>query len=194
MDGWMNDYPGGLLCREEEKEGEKEEEKKTNLIMQPRLRQALPDRLVLIKHMPQILHRRRDDAAPARGPNDKIQRPVGRKLDNGRRDRREGPLARLDKVGRRGRVAEGVGLTRDGEVVHLVVHDDAGFGHDELAAEEEVDGRGDGDGHAGGVGRDDVGGAVAGGRPSRHDQIGSYRWGVGMRTVKGRTFAEIPTR
>ena len=130
--------------------------------MQSRLRQALFDRLVLIKNMPQILHRRRDDPTPARGPNDKIQRPVAGKLGNSRRDGRQGPLARLDKVGRRRRVAEGVGLARDGEVVHLVVHDDAGFGDDELAAEEEVDGRGDGDGHAGGVGHDDVGGAVAG--------------------------------
>ena len=129
--------------------------------MQPRLRQALLDRLVLIKNMPQILHRRRDDPTPARGPNDEIQGPVGGKLDNSRRDGRQGPLARLDKIGRRRRVAEGVGLAGDGEVVHLVVHDDAGFGDDELAAEEEVDGRGDGDGHAGGVGRDDVGGAVA---------------------------------
>ena len=129
--------------------------------MQPRLGQALLDRLVLIKNMPQILHRRRDDPTPARRPNDKIQRPVAGKLGNRRRDGRQGPLARLDKVGRRRRVAEGVGLAGDGEIVHLIVHDDAGFGDDELAAEEEVDGRGDGDGHAGGVGRDDVGGAVA---------------------------------
>ena len=142
--------------------------------MQPRLRQALPNRLILIKNMPQILHRRRDDPTPARGPNDKIQRPITRKLDNRRRDRRQGPLARLDKVGRRGRVAEGVGLAGDGEVVHLVVHDDAGFGHDEPAAEEEVDGRGDGDGHAGGVGRHDMGGAVAGKGQVPEDQIGSF--------------------
>ena len=130
--------------------------------MQPRLRQALPNRLILIKHMPQILHRRRDDPTPARGPNDEIQGPVLAKLDNSRRNGRQRPLAGLDKVGRRRRVAEGVGLAGNGEVVHLIVHDDAGLGHDELAAEEEVDGRGDGDGHAGGVGRDDVGGAVAG--------------------------------
>lgn len=140
--------------------------------MQPRLRQALRHRLVLIKHMPQILHRRRDDPTPARRPNDKVQGPVGRKFDNSRRNGREGPLARLDKVGRGRRVAEGVGLAGDGEVVHLVVHDDAGFGDDELAAEEEVDGRGDGDGHAGGVGRNDVGGAVAG-----KGQVGRIRLG-----------------
>ena len=33
-----------------------------------------------------------------------------------------------------------------------------------LAAEEKIDGCGEGDGHAGGVGRDDVRGAVAGNR------------------------------
>ena len=130
--------------------------------MQPRLRQALPNRLILIKNMPQILHRRRDDPTAARGPNDKIQGPIRSKLDNSRRNRRQGPLARFDKVGRGGRVAKGVGLAGDGEVVHLVVHDDAGLGDDELAAKEEVDGRGKGNGHAGGVGGDDVGGAVAG--------------------------------
>ena len=152
--------------------------------MQPGLRQALLNRLVLIKHMPQILHRRRDDPTPARGPNNKIQRPVGGKFDNSRRDGRQGPLARLDKIGRRRRVAKGIGLAGDREVVHLVVHDDASLGHDELAAEEEVDGRGDGDGHAGGVGRDDVGGAVAGNV--------SPKGYVGM--AKGPTFAKIPTR
>ena len=45
---------------------------------------------------------------------------------------------------------------------HLVVQDDAGFGHDELAAEEQVDGRGERDGHPGGVCGDDVGGAMPG--------------------------------
>ena len=147
------------------------------LIMQPRLRQALLNRLVLIKNMPQILHRRRDDPAPARRPNNEIQRAVRGKLDNSRRDGRQRPLARLDEIGRRRRVAEGVGLAGDGEVVHLVVHDDAGFGDDELAAEEEVDGRGDGDGHAGGVGRDDVGGTMAGKCQVRRIRLGNFNRG-----------------
>ena len=136
----------------------------TNLIMKPRLRQALPDRLVLIKHMPQILHRRRNNATAPRGANDIVQRAIVNILDNSRRDGRQRPFPRLNKICRRRRVAESVRLTRDGEVVHLVVHDDAGFRDDEPAAEEEVDRRGERDGHAGGVGRDDVGGTVAGWR------------------------------
>ena len=130
--------------------------------MQPRLSQALFNRLILIKHMPQILDRSRNDTTPARRANDIIQRPIRNPLDNRGRNRRQRPLARLDEIGRGGRVAKGVGLAGDGEVVHFVVHDDAGLGDDELGAEEEVDSGGEGDGHAGGVGRDDVGGAVAG--------------------------------
>ena len=130
--------------------------------MKSRLRQAFLDRLILIEHMPQILNSRRDDTAPARGSDDIVQRAVLDVFDDGRGDGGEGPFARFDEVGRRGLVAEGVGLARDGEVVHLVVHDDAGFGHDELAAEEQVYGRGERDGHARGIRRDDVGGSVPG--------------------------------
>ena len=139
--------------------------------------------------MPQILHRRRDDPTPPRRPNDEIQGAVAGEFGNNRRDGRQGPLARLDKVGRRRRVAEGVGTAGDGEVVHLVVHDDARFGDDELAAEEEVDGRGEGDGHAGGVGRDDVGGAVAGKKGLRgqleSEEIRVVSFNVGVRGVWG---------
>lgn len=131
--------------------------------MQSRFRQTLLHRLVLIEHMPQILHRRGDNPTPPRRANDEIKRAVLAILDNSRGDGGQGPFARLDEIGGGGPVAERVGLARDGEVVHLVVHDDARFRDDELAAEEQVDGRGEGDGHAGGVGRDDVGGAVSGG-------------------------------
>lgn len=110
--------------------------------------------------MPQILHRRRDNPAPARGSNDEVKRAVVQIFHDSWGDGRQGPLTRFDEVGRGGLVAEGVGLAGDGEVVHLVVHDDTGFGHDELAAEEEVDGRSERDCHAGGVCRDDVGGPV----------------------------------
>ncbi len=160
----------------------------TNLIVKPRLRQTLLDSLILIKHMPQILHRRRDNATAPRGANDVVQRAILHILDNSRRDGRQRPFPRLDEISRRRRVAESVRLARDGEVVHLVVHDDAGLGDDEPAAEEEIDGRGERDGHAGGVGRDDVGGAVAG-------------WTLEMRLLDtgygsctGLTFREIPTR
>ncbi len=132
--------------------------------MQPRLRQALLDSLILIKHMPQILHRRRDNATAPRGANDIVQRAILPILHNSRRDGRQRPFPRLNKISRRRRVAERVRLARDRKVVHLVVHNDAGLGDDEPAAEEEVDRRGERDGHAGGVGRDDVGGAVAGWR------------------------------
>lgn len=126
--------------------------------MEPRFRQAFPDRRVLIEDVPQILHRGGDDAAPARGADDIVQGAVVAILDDGRGNGRQGPLAGLDEVGGRGRVPEGVGLVGDGKIVHLVVHDDAGFGDDELAAEEQVHGRGERNGHAGRVGGDDVGG------------------------------------
>lgn len=154
----------------------KEKDMNTYLIMKPRLRQALLDRLILIKHMPQILHRRRNDPAPARRSDNEIKRAVVQIFHDSRGDGRQGPFARLDEVGRGRLVAEGVGLARDGEVVHFVVHDDAGFGHDELAAEEEVDGRGKGDGHAGGVCRDDVGGSVPGG----FQRLRSWMEGMGV--------------
>ena len=100
--------------------------------MKPWLRQTLFDRLILIKHMPQVLHRRRNDATPSRRTNDVIQRTILLVLDNRRRDRRKRSFTRFDKVGRRGRVAESVRLAGDGEVVHFVVHDDAGGGDDDL--------------------------------------------------------------
>ena len=142
--------------------GWKKGDQSTYLIMKSRLRQAFLHRLVLVKHMPQVLYRGRDDAASARGADDEVKRAVVEIFDDGRGDGRERPFARFDEVGRRGRVAEGVGLVGDGEVVHLVVHDDARLGHDELAAEEQVYGRGERDGHARGICRDDVGGAVPG--------------------------------
>lgn len=151
----------------------------TYLIMKPWLRQALLDRLILIKHMPQILHRCRNDSAPARGSDHKIERAVLQILHDSRGDGRQGPLTRFDKVGRGRLVAEGVGLAGDGEVVHLVVHDDAGLGHDELAAEEEVDSGSERDGHAGGVCRDDVGGSVSGG----FHRLSSWREGMEVRST-----------
>ena len=82
-------------------------------------------------------------------------------LDDGGGDRAEGPLSRTDVVCGTGYVAESVGGAGDGEVVHFVVHDDAGGGDDELGAEEQVYGAGYGDGHSGAVGGGDVGCAVA---------------------------------
>lgn len=48
----------------------------TYLVMKSRLRQAFLHRLVLIQDMPQILYRRRDDATPACGANDIVERAV----------------------------------------------------------------------------------------------------------------------
>lgn len=74
---------------------------------------------------------------------------------------REGAFAGGDVI-RGGRaVAELVRVGRDGEVVHLVVEDDAAFGDHDAGAEVEVDGCGEGDGEAGGVGGGDLRGAVA---------------------------------
>ena len=143
--------------------------------MEPRLRQAFLDRGVLIEDVPQILDRCGDDTTPACGADDEIKRAVLAVLHNGRGDGGQGPFARLDEIGRRGRVAESVGLAGDGEVVHLVVHDDAGFGHHELAAEKQVYGRGERDGHARGICRDDVGGSMP----------GHYRLGHQTRNTRG---------
>ncbi len=43
-----------------------------------------------------------------------------------------------------------------GRTVHLIVHNDAGFRHHQLGAEEQVDGRGQTDGQPGRVCRHDV--------------------------------------
>ena len=104
--------------------------------MQPRLRQTLLHRLILIEDMPKILYRSRNDTTPARRTDDIIQSPVLDILDDSRGDGGQRSLTRFDEISGRGFVAESVSLIGDGEVVHFVVHDDACFGDDELAAEE----------------------------------------------------------
>lgn len=110
--------------------------------MESRFRQAFLDRLVLIKDMPEILYSCGDDTTTACGADDKVKGAIDEVFNDGRRDGRQGPFSRLDEIGRRGRVAESVRLVGYGEVVHLIIHDDAGFGHYDLAAEKQVDGCG----------------------------------------------------
>ena len=49
---------------------------------------------------------------------------------------------------RRGVKTEEVGVTRDGEVVHFVVHNDPSLGVDDEGSEETVDGMGERNCHA----------------------------------------------
>ena len=129
---------------------------RTQLIVQPRLRQRVLDTLALIEYVPEILDRGGDDAAAARRADDIVEGVVGEEFDDDRGDGAEGPFAGADEVAGGRDVAEGVGLVRDGEVVHLVVHYYSGFGNDEVGAEEEVDGCCQGDGHPACVGGDNV--------------------------------------
>ncbi len=115
----------------------------TCLIMKSRLRQALLDRLVLIKNMPKILYRCSNDTAPTCGADDEVKRAILSILNDSWGDGRERPFARLDEIGRRGCVAESIRLAGDREIVHLVVHDDASFGYHKLAAEKKIYGCGE---------------------------------------------------
>ena len=115
--------------------------------MQTGLCKCLRSGHALVQDVPDILNSRRDDARATGGTDDEVEGAVG-SLDDGGGDGGEGPFTGFDVVGRAGDVAEGVGGARDAKVVHFVVHDDAGFGNHQLAAEEKVDGSGEGDGHA----------------------------------------------
>lgn len=82
-----------------------------------------------------------------------------RSLDNGRTDTTQRPLPGNNIVRRTRDIAKRVAGPRDGEVVHFVVHDDAGLGDHDETPKKGVDCGGEGDGHAGFVGDDDVRGA-----------------------------------
>lgn len=90
-------------------------------------------------------------------------------FDDGGGDGGKGAFAGTDVIHRGRNVTKGIGGTGDGEIVHFVVHDDAGFGDHELRAEEEVDGAGDCDGEARGVGGDYVGCSRSIGRDLAYD-------------------------
>ena len=93
--------------------------------------------------MPQILYRCSDDTTSACRADDKIKRAILEIFDDGGGYGRQRSLAWLDEVGRRRLVAESIGLVRNREIIHLIVHDEAGFRHDELAAEKQVYGGGE---------------------------------------------------
>lgn len=146
------------------------------LVVQPWRREGLAHVHPVLEQTPGRLGRGADDAAPARGAGDEEDGPVG-VLGNDRGDGTHGPFARPDVVCRGRREAEAVADAGDAEVVHLVVEDDARIrGHD-LRAEEQVDGRRRGDGHAGAVGRHDVRSAVAFGWVLRVLDVLLYREG-----------------
>lgn len=64
------------------------------------------------------------------------------------RHRRKWSLARTDIVRWRGSIAKSVAGARNGEVVHLVVHDDTGLRDHKFTAEIEIDSGGERDGQA----------------------------------------------
>lgn len=110
----------------------------------------------LVQHVPEILDRSRQDSGTAGGTDDQVERRVGKMLDNGGGDGREGTLPGTDVVGRGWDVAKGVGRTGNGKVVHFVVANDSRFGDHELRAKEEIDRGGQADGHTGGIRRHDM--------------------------------------
>ena len=81
--------------------------------MKSRFRQAFFHRVILIQDMPQILYCRRDDATPARGADDIVERAIFKVFDDGRGDGRQRSLTRFDEIGGRGLVAESIGLVGD---------------------------------------------------------------------------------
>ncbi|TKW51969.1 hypothetical protein CTA1_12423 [Colletotrichum tanaceti] len=128
------------------------------LVVEAGLGQRLGHGEVAVEDVVQVLDGGGDDAAAAGGADDEVQAAVGMLDDDGGHGGQRA-LAGADVVGLGGDVAEGVAGAGDAEVVHLVVHDEAGLGDHDAGAEEEVDGGGEGDGEAGGVGGGDVGGA-----------------------------------
>ena len=127
------------------------------LIMQSRRLQALWDRHASVQHVPQVLDRSGDDAAPSRRADGIVEGSVALVLDNRAGDGGEGPLAGADVVGLRGGVTEGIRGAGHRKVVHFIVHDDSCFGNDDLRAEEGVDCCSEGNGKARCVGRDNMG-------------------------------------
>lgn len=85
------------------------------LVVQARLGQRFGCTQPPVEDVDDALHRGRDDATAAGGAGDEIQRSV-RMRHHGRRDRRQGPLARSDVVGWRGHVSKGVGRAGNREV------------------------------------------------------------------------------
>jgi len=77
--------------------------------MQPGHLQGLRRCHIAIQHIPQVLHRARDDAGAAGSADGEVEGVVGEVLDNGGGDAGEGPLAGDDVVSGAGCVAEGVG-------------------------------------------------------------------------------------
>lgn len=127
------------------------------LVVEPRLRHRGPGGGAALQHLVQHLRRGADDAGAARGADDGGQHGalgvgVGGRgrgpLDDDGRDGGQRALAGAHVVGGAGRVAELVAHAGDGEVVHLVVEHDAGLGHHQQAAEEQVDRGGGGHGQA----------------------------------------------
>lgn len=86
---------------------------------------------------------------------------IGIRNSDKRRHGRKGPFARSDVVCWRRTVAKLVGVGGDGEVVHLIIHDDATFGNHDARAKVEVDGRREGDCKTGGIGGRDLRCAMA---------------------------------
>lgn len=123
------------------------------LVMEPRCHHSLLTGHALIQHVPETLNDARNDLGSAGGRRSKVERAVLGKLDYRWGDAGERALAAADVVVGRRLVAELVDCVGDGEVIHLVVHDDAGLGYHDVRAKEGVDGCGEGDGHAGGVTR-----------------------------------------
>jgi len=67
-----------------------------------------------------------------------------------------------DVVDRGWDVAECVGTARNGEVVHLIIHDNSGFGDHQLRAEQKVDSTREGNRHTRGISRHHMGCTMSG--------------------------------
>ena len=79
------------------------------LIMQPRHLQRLSRSHIAIEHVPQVLHRARDDAGAAGGSDGEVEGVVGEVLDNGGGDAGEGAFTGDDVIRRTRGVAKSIG-------------------------------------------------------------------------------------